>query len=83
MTTKKRLHELVDRLPDGELDAAERALEALATGTDPVSYFFDHAPDDVEPLTQQEQLAIREARAGYEAADYIKWEDLRKELGRG
>lgn len=82
MTTKERLHELVDKLADGELDAAECALKALTSGIDPVSYFFDHATEDDEPLTQEEQLAIREARAAYEAADYVKWEDVRKELGR-
>ncbi len=59
MTTKERLHRLVDELSD---DEAERAL-ALVEGEreDSVIAAFRDAPEDDEPFTAEDEAAIEEA----------------------
>ncbi len=63
MPTRERLTELVDRLPDGELAAAERYLEFLCA--DPVTRALAAAPEDDEPETEFERAAVQEARDSF------------------
>ena len=60
MTTKDRLHQLVDDLPEGEIaDAAEQLLQYLRTyGADPLARKLLSAPIDDEPETQEEHAAV-------------------------
>jgi len=60
--TRDRLRELVDDLPDEQLEDAELALRAL---NDPVLRAFLNAPEDDEPTTAEDLAAIAE---GHEAA---------------
>ena len=62
MTTKERVHRLVDTLPEEELETAERVLEGLAALalSDPVARALALAPDDDEPVTEEEAAAIEE-----------------------
>lgn len=55
-TTKDRIHQLVEQLPDNELAAVERVLD------DPVLRALLVAPADEEPLTHHEIAGILEAR---------------------
>ena len=66
MTTKDRLHQLVDQLPESEVPAIIRCLEDVAAGLDPVRHTLDEAPIDDEPETDEERAAVEEA-----------WEDVR------
>jgi len=61
MLTREGLHQLVDALPDSELDKAARLLAALET-TDPVLRTLLLAPEDDEPETDEECAAVDEAR---------------------
>jgi hypothetical protein len=62
MTTKKRLHLLVDQLlPEWEQTARE-VPEALSATGDPVLYTLDIAAPDDEPYTDEERSAVAEAR---------------------
>lgn len=54
--TRAQLHELVDRLPEGELAAIERVLD------DPLLRALLCAPADEQPLTTEEVSGILEAK---------------------
>lgn len=56
MTTKERLHQLVDQLPASEVATAARVLEALPATADPLA----SAPEDDEPTTDADRDAISE-----------------------
>jgi hypothetical protein len=57
--SRELLHELIDRIPDGELLAARRFLEYLASN---LAYRTAlAAPPDDEPVTSDDAEAIRKA----------------------
>jgi hypothetical protein len=82
-TTKDRLHQLVDELPEGAVaDSAERLLEQLRTyGDDPLARKLLSAPIDDEPETDEERAAVAEAREAIAHGDIVRDEDLERELG--
>lgn len=77
------LHRLVDELPEAEHHSARRFLEYLRNMGDPVYRAYMEVPLDDEPLTPEEEVAIREGRAAYEAGETRPWEEVRDELLRG
>lgn len=70
MTTKNRLHQLVDALPESELSGAERLLAALTTD-DQVLRAVLLAPEDKEAETDQEREAVEEARAQRDGGELV------------
>lgn len=80
MTTKKRLHQLVDQLPDTELEGAERYLEAACAGEDLLLRTLNRAPVDDEPLTEKDLAAIEEGKAAYRRGDFVPADDAKREL---
>lgn len=72
--TKAELHELVDLLPTASLDAAG---VLLRRAQDPVLAKLDAAPYDDEPLTDEDRVALEEARG--EPA--VSWSEASSELG--
>jgi hypothetical protein len=80
MTSKQILHQLVDTLPDGVLDEAERLLRALQTD-DPVVRAHLLAPYDDEAETEDERRAVAEARADFEAGRVISMDEIKREFG--
>lgn len=84
MTTKEKLHRLVNALPETDsyvLNAAERYPEYLAQSADPVSLACELAPDDDEPVTDPERAEIAEGWSDYQASRGASTEDVRRELG--
>lgn len=79
MTTKERLHELVDALPESEVGTAIRILDALRATADP----FASAPEDDEPTTDEDRAAIREGREAYRTGHVRPWAEVRRELPGG
>ena len=77
-TTRGRLHELLDALPEDRLTDADVALTALA---DPILVAFLNAPEDDEPLTDADRAAIAEGRADVARGDVVAWDDY--DPGRG
>ena len=65
---KQRLHQLIDELPEDEIQAAERCLESLCNHRDPVLDAIRSAPDVEEPFSQEEEQgvddAVRDLRVG-------------------
>ena len=78
---KERLHKLVDRIPDGEVHTAERFLEYLASVDDPVLRSLMNAPEDDEPVTPEEEEAVREALEDVAAGRMHSLEEVKRELG--
>ena len=67
--TRQHAHELIDRLPEPQLSALVGLLETIV---DPVTAALRNAPVDDEPVTEEEERAVAEAR---------EW--LRKNGGKG
>lgn len=78
---KEKLHQLVDRVPDGEVHTAERFLEYLASSDDPVIRALMNAPEMDEPLSDADREALEEGRKALEAGDVVSHEELRKAIG--
>ncbi len=79
--TKKRLYALIERIKGDDLHAVERYLEYVAVSGDPVLRALENAPEDDEPLTQEDVEALEEGRRALEAGDVISNEELKQELG--
>jgi hypothetical protein len=79
MTTKERLHQVVDAMSEQE---AADALDYLAShGRDPLARRLDATPLDDEPLTDEERESLRDAREDAKAGRLVSMDDLRRELG--
>jgi hypothetical protein len=80
MTTKERLHALVDELSE---PAAKRALRLVEKEhADPVIAAFRDAPEDDEPWTKEDEAAMAEVRADDAAGvPAIPLEEIERELG--
>ena len=65
MTTKERLHKLVDELSDQEADNALRYI--VRQREDPVIAAFRDAPEDDEPITAPDEQALDEVQADRDA----------------
>jgi len=78
MSSKHQLHQLVDRLPDSEIQTALHVLAAL--NADPALRAALAAPDD-EPYTEEQQREDAEARAACARGESIPDEVIRKDLG--
>jgi len=76
-TTRERLHEMLDALPDDRLNEAETAIAAL---TDPVLAVFLNAPDDDEPTTAEDLAAIAEGNAAAARGEAVPLADVMAEL---
>jgi predicted ArsR family transcriptional regulator len=60
VTTKERLHQLVDELSEREADDALRYIANRRE--DPVIAAFRDAPEDDEPFTEADEAALAEVR---------------------
>ena len=77
-TTRERLRQLLDALPDDRLDEAEAAIAAL--GAPPLRPLSE-APEDDEPLTDEDLEAIREGREAYARGETIPHDIAMREIG--
>ncbi len=81
MTIREELHELIDQLPEQDLEQARRDLEKHLAKNDPVLRAFLEAPEDDEPETDEERDAVAEAYDAIARGDVISDAELRRELG--
>jgi hypothetical protein len=78
VTTKERLHQLVDELSD---DEAERALGLVENEfDDPVLRAFRDAPEDDEPLTPEDEAALDRSRQEYRRGEGVSLDSIRHEF---
>jgi hypothetical protein len=59
MSQREHAHELIERLPEPQISALVGLLETMV---DPVAAALRNAPDDDEPETEEEKMAVAEAR---------------------
>ena len=78
---KQRLHELVDELPEGEIQAAERYLLSLCGQEHPIVHAMRSAPIDDEPLTDKDRVAIEEGEREIAAGHGIPHDRIRRKYG--
>jgi thymidine phosphorylase len=78
---REALHELVDRLPEPEILAAQRYLEYLAAS--PAYRAALSAPKDDEVVTDGDALAIEKARAELGAGRVVPHDEILREFGLG
>jgi hypothetical protein len=60
---KHHAHELIERLPDSQIDTAVRFLEFMLL--DPVARAMAAAPSDDEPVTEQDRLRFHGGQAWF------------------
>ncbi len=78
--TREALQRLVEEVPDRDLDTARRFLTYLRDTGDPVLRAFMDAPEDDEPETEEERLAVAEAKEEIRQGKGIPWEEVKREL---
>lgn len=79
MTTKERLHKLVDGLSDREADEALRLL--AAQHRDDLTEWLDSLSAEDEEISQEEEAAVAEARAEIAAgAPLISLDEIKREF---
>lgn len=77
MTAKQLLRERIETLSERE---AERTLRLLDDIRDPLTVLLDNAPIDDEPVTEEEERAVQEARDEIARGETISLEQLKREL---
>jgi hypothetical protein len=73
------LHQLIDRIPEEELSAAQRFLEYLAVSPAHRAALF--APTDDEPVTEGDAAAIERAREEVRLGKVVSHDDVLWEFG--
>jgi len=70
--TRQHVHELIDRQPSFQLTAVAGLLEAML---DPVTWAVANAPQDDEPVTDEDVRRFREGQAwfAHRAAEAFRW----------
>jgi hypothetical protein len=79
--TREALHELIERIPDEEIVAAQRFLEDLARGA--AFHATLSAPLDDEPITDGDAESIARAHRDIQAGKVVSHEDVLREFGIG
>lgn len=80
MTTKERLHRVVDELSEREADDALRYIAQRRE--DPVIAAFRDAPEDDEPVTAADEEALAEVQADRAAGEpRISRAEIRRKHG--
>ena len=78
---KQRLHQLIDELPEDEIRAAERYLEFLSASQDPLIQALESAPEEDEPITDEEREAVEEAERAFADGHVLSDAHVRAKLG--
>ncbi len=80
MTTREEIHELLDQLPESELEDLHRVVLERLAKHDPVLQAFLNAPEDDEPETEEERTAVAEAYEDFRAGRVFTLEQVKREL---
>ena len=80
MTTREKLHRIVDELPEEELDAALRAIETRSD--DPLIRRLESAPAEDEEISAEEEAAVQEARDELaKGSPLVSHDEIKREFG--
>ena len=78
---KNRLAELIEQLPEGEIEAAVRYLEYLKDRGDPYLKFLMSVPEEDQELTDRFQTELDKAWKDIDEGQVISSDQLKQELG--
>ncbi len=81
VAVRERLHDLVDRLPEGQTAVAARVLESLAARVRPERTPLAALPLDEEELSDEALRAIEEGIADHMAGRTHTSDEVKRELG--
>jgi hypothetical protein len=81
VTTKDRLKDLIDQLPDRELYAVRRFIEFLRESSDPMLDMLLEAPEEDAQLSEETLTALDDAERGIRSGALVPHEELKRELG--
>ena len=70
---RQHAHELIDRMPEAQLSALVGLLETIV---DPVAVALRDAPMDDEPMTEEEERAVKESRGWFKHNPGIPFEQV-------
>ena len=79
-TDKESLLETVEFLPERLCGPVENAILDYLEKHDRIIWLQLTAPEDDEPLTEEDLIAIEEAEADFQAGNWISDEELEREL---
>ena len=82
MTALQDLHTLVEWLPECAREEAHQILLAHLKKCDPVAYAFFTAPEDDEPLNEEEIAEIDEALADDNPEHWLSHEEVKNRMAR-
>jgi len=77
---RERIHQLVDAMPETELSEIETLLEERKIQADPFLRALANAPEDDEAVTEEEEIAVRDAYADIAAGRVVSHEEVRRRL---
>ena len=77
--SREALHELIDRIPESGIVAAQRVLERLAS--DAAFRAAMSAPPDDEPVTVGDAEAIARARRDLQSGIVVSHDEILREFG--
>jgi len=77
--SRRALHDLIDRIPEAELAAAQRFLEYLAVS--PAYRAALSSPPDDEPVTEADAAAIAQAREEVRTGELVPHDEVLREFG--
>jgi hypothetical protein len=80
VTTKERLHQLVDGLSETEADEALQYIASRHEDKDGFTRWLATRPEDDEPLTPQDKEAIAQGRADLAAGRLTPLGEIKREL---
>ncbi|MDQ7064298.1 MAG: hypothetical protein Q9P90_08620 [candidate division KSB1 bacterium] len=80
---KNKLHELVDALPEDEIQAAQRFLEFLLEQENQRRFAnaFENAPEEAQDISPEEMKAIEEGEKDLRAGRVKSFDRVMKALG--
>lgn len=81
MTTKERLHRLVEELDERQVGEALRALARLRGRPLTLPEVLDAAPEEDEHISPEEDAVAAEGLAAYRRGEHHSLADVRRELG--
>ena len=81
MSARDKLRAIVDGLPEDQLETVLRVVESMQSQgeRDPMLEMLENAPEDDEPLSEEERTALEEARTDKALGRMMPWEQVREE----
>jgi predicted transcriptional regulator len=79
MTTREKAHELLDELPDSEIEPVVAFLASRRE--DPTLAALRDAREDDEPFTAEDEAAVKEARDDFAAGRTVPHEEMLRKHG--